>query len=185
MILTAENILLVGSILLFIALMAGRTGYKYGVPVLLLFLIVGMLAGSDGFGIEFSNPGLVQFIGVVSLSLILFSGGMDTSVVEIKPILKQGVLLATLGVLLTALITGGFIFLLTQHFFPGVTLSLAEAFLLASVMSSTDSASVFAILRAKGLLLKHHLRPLLELESGSNDPMAYMLTITQIGRAHV
>ncbi len=180
MILTAENILLVGSILLFIALMAGRTGYKYGVPVLLLFLIVGMLAGSDGFGIEFSNPALAQFIGVVSLSLILFSGGMDTSIIEIKPVLKQGIVLATLGVLLTAAITGGFVYLLTQNFFPGVTLSLAEAMLLASVMSSTDSASVFAILRSKGLLLKHNLRPLLELESGSNDPMAYMLTITLI-----
>ncbi len=105
---------------------------------------------------------------------------MDTKYDEIRPIAKQGIALATLGVLLTALITGLFIYFITNLLFPSVTLTFLESLLLASVMSSTDSASVFAILRSKGLSLRHRLRPLLELESGSNDPMAYMLTISLI-----
>ena len=177
---SAESIILAISILFFLAILAGKTSYKYGVPILLLFLVVGMLAGSDGFGIQFSSPALAQFIGVVALSIILFSGGMDTSMGEIKPVMAPGITLASLGVLLTALITGTFIYYITKYVFIGFTLSFAESMLLASVMSSTDSASVFAILRSKGLRLKHNLRPLLELESGSNDPMAYMLTITLI-----
>jgi len=110
----------------------------------------------------------------------LFSGGMDTKYSEIKPVIAQGVILATLGVLLTAMITGWFIYFITKQFFTAITFSLLEAILLASVMSSTDSASVFAILGSKGLTLKERLRPLLELESGSNDPMAFLLTITFI-----
>jgi cell volume regulation protein A len=160
--------------------MAGKTGYRFGVPILVLFLGVGMLFGHDGFGLEFSSPNAAQFIGVLALNSILFAGGMDTKYQEIKPIIVQGVILATLGVLLTALITGFLIFLLTKHVFTSVSFSLLGAMLLASVMSSTDSASVFAILGSKGLVLKERLRPLLELESGSNDPMAYLLTITFI-----
>ncbi|MDR1055910.1 MAG: potassium/proton antiporter [Prevotellaceae bacterium] len=178
MFLSLENIMLIGSLLLFISIIASKTGYKFGVPVLLLFLAVGMLAGSDGIGgITYSNSQFTQFIGMLALSIILFSGGMDTKYEEIRPVAVQGVLLATIGVLLTAIITGFFIYWLTNNFFEAFTLSLFESLLLASVMSSTDSASVFAILRSKGLFLKHRLRPLLELESGSNDPMAYMLMI--------
>ena len=179
--LSLENIVLVGSFLLFLSIIASKTGYKFGVPVLLLFLGVGMLAGSDGIGgINYSNSHFTQFVGMLALSIILFSGGMDTKYEEIKPVAVPGVILATIGVLLTALITGLFIYWLTNKFFEGFGLTLFESFLLASVMSSTDSASVFAILRSKGLFLKHRLRPLLELESGSNDPMAYMLTIVFI-----
>jgi cell volume regulation protein A len=105
---------------------------------------------------------------------------MDTKYREIKPIVGQGVVLATVGVLLTALFTGVFIYYACLFFFPSLNLNFLEALLLASVMSSTDSASVFAILRTNGIILRHRLRPLLELESGSNDPMAYMLTITLI-----
>ena len=178
---TIEYFLLIGSLLLFTALVAGKAGYKFGVPVLLLFLGVGMLAGNDGIGIvDFHNMDLAQNIGVVALTCILFSGGMDTKYHEIKPILWQGLSLATLGVLLTAFITGVFIYYLALFFFPSITFTLLEALLLASVMASTDSASVFAILRSKGLVLRHRLRPMLELESGSNDPMAYMLTILLI-----
>ena len=107
MIITTQNILLLGSILLFISIMIGKTGIKLGIPVLLLFLIVGMGFGRDGFGIEFENPVTAQFIGVISLSIILFSGGMDTNITEIKPVIGQGITLATLGVLLTTAFTGG------------------------------------------------------------------------------
>lgn len=180
MVLNAGNILLIGSILLFISIVVGKAGFRFGVPALLLFLGVGMLFGTDGFGIEFNNPQSAQFIGVIALSVILFSGGMDTSASEIKPILGQGVILATAGVMFTALLTGYFIYYITNLAESFVTLSFTESLLLASIMSSTDSASVFSILRSKRQGLKEHLRPMLELESGSNDPMAYMLTILLI-----
>jgi cell volume regulation protein A len=156
-------------------------GYKLGVPTLLLFLLVGMVAGNDALGwVHFSNFTTAQNIGTVALCIILFSGGLDTQYDEIKPILKQGIVLATLGVLLTAVTMGVFIYVLLDNFFPSIHLTFLESLLLASVMSSTDSASVFSILRARGLSLKHKLRPMLELESGSNDPIAYMLTIVII-----
>ncbi len=174
---TSENVLLVGSVLLFLSVLAGKAGYKIGIPILLLFLGVGMLVGSDGLGIEFESPAIAQFIGVVALSIILFSGGMDTKYSDIRPVWKQGVVLATFGVLLTAGLTGGFIYALSGWIGGEFRLTLAESMLLASVMSSTDSASVFSLLRSKGLNLDRNLRATLELESGSNDPMAYMLTI--------
>ncbi|MDR3246939.1 MAG: potassium/proton antiporter [Prevotellaceae bacterium] len=177
---SVDNVVLIVSFLLFISIIAGKTGYRFGVPILVLFLLVGMVFGHDGVGLEFSNPVNAQFIGVMALNIILFSGGMDTKYTEIRPVIVHGVILATLGVLLTALITGIFVYFLTKHVFTAITFSFLEALLLASVMSSTDSASVFAILGAKSLALKERLRPLLELESGSNDPMAYLLTITFI-----
>ncbi|MBP3331314.1 MAG: potassium/proton antiporter [Tidjanibacter sp.] len=178
MVINAENILLVMSILLFVSIIAGRVSHKFGTPILLLFLVVGMAFGTDGFGIEFNSPKIVQFIGMVALSIILFSGGMDTKFTEIKPIIAPGIVLATAGVLLTALITGAFIYFLCGWI--GINLGFTESLLLASVMASTDSASVFSILRQKNIGLKHNLRPILELESGSNDPMAYILTILLI-----
>ena len=180
MVISPENILLVGAILLFLSVLVGKTGAKFGVPALLLFLGVGMLAGSDGFGIYFDSPQIAQFIGTVALCIILFSGGMDTHYREIKPILAPGVTLATLGVLMTTIITGLFIYSLSDLLPGNFQLGLLESMLLAAVMSSTDSASVFSILRSKGISLKELLRPTLELESGSNDPMAYMLTILLI-----
>ena len=180
MVISPENILLVGAILLFLSVLVGKTGAKFGVPALILFLGVGMLAGSDGFGIYFDSPQIAQFIGTVALCIILFSGGMDTHYREIKPILAPGVTLATLGVLMTTIITGLFIYSLSDLLPGNFQLGLLESMLLAAVMSSTDSASVFSILRSKGISLKERLRPTLELESGSNDPMAYMLTILLI-----
>lgn len=177
---TTENILLIGSILLFVSIIVGKTGFRLGVPVLLLFLVVGMIFGRDGLGIEFENPGTAQFIGVISLSIILFAGGMDTQMTEIKPVIVQGIILATLGVLLTMLFTGSFVYLISRWIFPDIAAPFVGCLLLAAVMSSTDSASVFNILRSKNLHLKHNLRPLLELESGSNDPMAYLMTILLI-----
>ena len=180
MLFTAENILLTGSILLFVSIIVGKTGYRFGVPALLLFLVVGMLFGSDGLGLQFHNAKEAQFIGMVALSIILFSGGMDTKFAEIKPILTPGIVLSTVGVLLTALFTGLFIWWLSGMSWTKIHLPLITSLLLASTMSSTDSASVFAILRSQKMNLKHNLRPMLELESGSNDPMAYMLTIVLI-----
>ena len=172
-----EFVLLILSILFFASILAGKAGSRFGVPALLLFLGVGMLFGSDGLGIHFDNIKLAHMIGTVALSAILFSGGLDTKIEDIKPVLGPGVTLATLGVLLTAVITGLTLYLLID---PRLGLGVMGCLLLASTMSSTDSASVFSILRGKGLHLKHNLRPTLELESGANDPMAYVLTTTFI-----
>ncbi|MCE5179812.1 MAG: potassium/proton antiporter [Porphyromonadaceae bacterium] len=181
MTISTELLLLVGSILFFISMLVGKAGHRFGVPVLLLFLIVGMVFGSDGFGLVFENVQVAQTIGTICLTFILFSGGLDTKFSEIKPVIWPGVVLATLGVFITAILTGFFAYWLSGHMFPALGISLLTAMLLASTFSSTDSASVFGILRSKGLSLKNNLRPLLELESGSNDPMAYMLTIMFMG----
>ena len=180
MIFTSGNILLIGSILLFVSILVGKTGYRFGVPSLLLFLLVGMLFGSDGLGLQFHNAAEAQFIGMVALCVILFSGGMDTGLRHIRPILAPGIVLSTVGVLLTALLTGLFIWWLSGMSWSNIYFPLTTSLLLAATMSSTDSASVFAILRSQKINLKHNLRPMLELESGSNDPMAYMLTIVLI-----
>lgn len=177
MILSFDFFVLIASILLFFSLLVSKTGYRFGVPTLLLFLLIGVGAGSGGLGLQFSSPQIAQYIGVVALNIILFSGGLDTRISELKPVARQGIVLATAGVLVTALVTGLFIYWITNHVLQSVTFSLAESLLLAGVMSSTDSASVFSILRSKNISLKQNLRPLLELESGSNDPMAYMITI--------
>lgn len=175
MILTTENILLIGSTLLFISLFAGKTSYRLGVPVILLFIGIGMLAGSEGLGgIYFDNPAMAQFIGMVALNFILFSGGLDTDWQSVKPILWQGISLSTVGVILTAFIVGTFVWAITDF-------TIYEGLLLGSIVSSTDSAAVFSILRSKNLALKGNIRPTLELESGSNDPMAYVLTILFTG----
>ena len=180
MLFNAENILLIGSVLLFVSIVVSKTGYRFGVPTLLVFLLVGMFFGSDGLGLQFHNADEAQFIGMVALSIILFSGGMDTKFSEIRPVLSQGILLSTVGVLLTTLFTGLFIYWISGFEHVSITMSLITAMLLAATMSSTDSASVFNILRSQSMNLKHNLRPMLELESGSNDPMAYMLTIVLI-----
>ncbi len=177
---STELYLLFGSIILILSVFASKAGFRFGLPSLLLFLGVGMLFGTDGFGFEFNNPQLTQVIGTLALSIILFSGGMDTKMAEIKPVISQGVVLATFGVLATTFITGGFIYMICHYSSYFSTLTFPESLLLAAVMSSTDSASVFSILRSKNVYLKENLRPTLELESGSNDPMAYLLTIILI-----
>lgn len=180
MIHSAEGIVFIGAIILFLSILAGKAGFRFGLPALLLFLGVGMFFGSDGLGIQFNDSSTAQFIGMLALSIILFSGGMDTKVSEIRPVAVPGIVLATIGVLITTFITGLFIYWISLSINSYVTLTLPESLLLAAVMSSTDSASVFSILRSKGIFLKEQLRPTLELESGSNDPMAYMLTILLI-----
>lgn len=180
MLFTAENILLIGSILLFVSIIVGKTGYRFGVPALLMFLVVGMLFGSDGLGLQFHNANEAQFIGMIALSVILFTGGMDTKYSQIHPVMAPGIVLSTIGVLLTTLFTGLFIWWLSGLSWTNIHFAFIPSLLLAATMSSTDSASVFAILKSQKINLKNNLRPMLELESGSNDPMAYMLTIVLI-----
>lgn len=184
-----ELVLLVLSLLFFASIFTDKIGYKFGVPALLMFLAVGMIFGPDGIGALFNDDGAgymlktetAEALSTIALCIILFSGGMDTKLTDIRPVLAPGVTLATAGVLITAVVTGFILFYVFGwlNSFESVTLSMS--LLIAATMSSTDSASVFSILRTNGIGIKHNLRPLLELESGANDPMAYVLTTTLIG----
>ena len=175
-----EFILLILSLLFFVSILADKIGYKFGVPALLLFLTVGMI-----FGVFFGDSGIdtgnAQAISTVALCIILFSGGMDTKLSDVKSALLPGISLATLGVLITCVITGVTVYFLFGWLHALANVSIWMALLIAATMSSTDSASVFSIMRTRHIGLKHNLRPLLELESGANDPMAYVLTTTLIG----
>lgn len=164
--------LLVGiAVFLCLGIIASKLAAQFGIPALLLFLAIGMLAGSDGpGGIHFDYPWQAQAVGVVALTLILYSGGLDTRRTDIRPVLYQGLALSTLGVTITALLVGWF-----ASTFLGF--SLLEGILLGAIISSTDAAAVMALLRGKGVNLRGRLKPLLELESGSNDPMAVFLTL--------
>lgn len=175
-----EYYIFAGSVLLFIGILMSKTSYRTGMPILLVFMFVGMFFGCDGVGIEFHEVNHAQTLGIFALNIILFSGGMETRFKDIRPVLQQGILLSTAGVLLTTLFTGLFIFWISDKSPLGLEMSLITSLLLAATMSSTDSASVFNVLRTQKIGLKYNLRSLLELESGSNDPMAYMLTVTFI-----
>jgi potassium/hydrogen antiporter len=166
-----ESILLIGSVLVLVSILVVRLSDNLGVPTLLLFILIGMLAGSEGpGGIYFDDAGLAQSIGIVALIFILFAGGLDTNWTEVQPVFRQAFSLATLGVLLTALAVGLFVSAVFH-------ISLLSAMLLGAIVSSTDAAAVFSVLRSKQVSLKGQLKPLLELESGSNDPMAVFLTV--------
>lgn len=176
MIFTTGNILLIGAVLLMAGILIQKPGYRFGIPALLLFLVVGMIFGCDGLGVQFDDVRGAQFVGMVSLSIILFAGGLGTRIKDIKPILSPGIVLSTVGVLLTTAITGIFVWWISGLSWTSIHFALLPSMLLAATMSSTDSASVFGILGAQKMNLKHNLRPTLELESGSNDPMAYLIT---------
>ena len=111
---TPENIFFIGAVLIFVSIVVSKWGYRFGIPTLLLFFFTGMLFGSDGLGIEFHSYEDAQLIGMLSLSIILFSGGMDTKRRDIQPIAVQGLVLSTVGVLLTTVITGLLIFYLSE-----------------------------------------------------------------------
>lgn len=173
--LNSDNILLIGSILLVISIIAGKTSSRFGVPVVILFVVVGMLAGSEGIGhINFSDPGIARLIGFVALNFILFSGGLDTKLDLIRPVFWHSFTLSTAGVLLTAVAVGVFVWAIADFTFY-------EGLLLGSIVSSTDAAAVFSVLKSRSIGLKKNLRETLELESGSNDPMTYFLTIAFTG----
>lgn len=175
--LSSGNLILLVSLLMFVAILMAKVGTKFGVPTMLLFLILGMLAGQDGLGIRIDKLGAAEFLGHLAMTIILLTGGLETSISETKPIFRKGVAISTLGVFLTIIVTGFFIFYVFGSRIGGAGTSILGCLLLAAVMSSTDSASVFSILRNSKLSLRENLGPLLELESGSNDPMAYVLTI--------
>ena len=169
-----DVIFIVFSTLVILSIFTIKLSNRFGIPSLVLFLAIGMLAGSDGLGgITFDNPSLVRSLGVTALALILFSGGLDTEWAAIRPIVWQGLSLSTIGVLVTALLIGVFVSWV-QGF------SFLEGLLLGAVVSSTDAAAVFMVLRARKTKIPRRLIQLLEFESGSNDPMAVVLTIALI-----
>jgi len=169
-----EYIILWVAVLILVSVISSKLSDRFAIPALLLFLSIGMLAGSEGIGgIYFNNPHLAKSLGIIALIFIIFSGGLDTNWSDIRPILLPGVMLSTLGVLITALVVGFFAVYILKF-------SFIEGLLLGSIVSSTDAAAVFSILKSKKISLKSPLKPLLELESGSNDPMAVFLTISFI-----
>ncbi len=170
-----DYLLLGAAILLILSIIASKASGQLGVPALLFFLVIGMLAGSEGIGgIEFSDAYIAQSLGVVALIFILFSGGFDTEWATVRHVLSYGLVLATAGVLLTALAVGAFAVVMLGF-------SWRESLLFGAIVSSTDAAAVFAVMRSRGVGLKGSLKPLIELESGSNDPMAIFLTTAMVG----
>ncbi len=162
------------SALIIVSVLASKVSDKFGVPALLIFLIIGMLAGAEGPGkIYFANVVFAKSLGIMALALILFYGGLDTDLVKIKPVLFRGISLATIGVLITAAILA----ILSMIF---LKFSLAEGLLVGAIVSSTDAAAVFSVLRSRNVNLKGNIKPLLELESGINDPMAVFLTVGMV-----
>ncbi|MGK7915369.1 MAG: potassium/proton antiporter [Prochloraceae cyanobacterium] len=181
-----EKIFIGTAVLLLLSIISSKASSKLGIPALLLFLTVGMLAGSEAIGgIEFDDPVLAKSIGDLALTLILFAGGLDTQWQQIRPVLWKGLTLSTVGVVLTMLLLGSFAWFVLGSFSSfdigtkGIT--WLEGLLLGAIVSSTDAAAVFSTLRSSNLALKGDLQPLLELESGSNDPMAVLLTTSLIG----
>ena len=166
---------------MFLAVLSTKVGVRVGVPSMLLFLLLGMVAGPDGMGLCVNELGMAEFIGHLALTVILLTGGLETEWEESRPVLRQGILLSSLGMVVTIVLTGLFIYWVFGQVIGGVTATLLGALLMAAVMSSTDSAAVFSILRSRRLNLRENLGPMLELESGSNDPAAYMTTIVLVG----
>jgi cell volume regulation protein A len=172
---SGELLLLIGATVLVASVLLSKVSERFGVPTLLLFLGIGMLAGYDGpGGLYFDDARLAQTLGTIALAYILFAGGLETEFASVRRVIRPAAAMATLGVLLTAVVTG-----LCVHY--ALQRSWMESLLIGAIVSSTDAAAVFAVLRSKNVGLKEPLRPLLELESGSNDPMAVFLTIGVIG----
>lgn len=163
--------MLISAILLIISIFSSKLSVKYGVPALLIFLGIGMVFGSDGLNVvHFEDYKLAQSLGIIALIYILFSGGLDTKWEKVRPIVLPGILLSTVGVLLSAVIVGTFAMLI-------LNVSFLEGILLGAIVSSTDAAAVFSVLRSRAIGFKYRLRELIEFESGTNDPMAIFLTI--------
>jgi len=166
-----DTLIFVSGILLLLGIASSKFSARLGVPVLVLFLVLGMLAGSEGIGgIAFENYALAHGIGSLALAVILFDGGLSTPMTAVRMAWKPSLLLATFGVLITALLTGCAAAWMLEF-------SLLEGLLLGSIVGSTDAAAVFAILRSGGVNLPKRLSSTLEIESGSNDPMAIFMTV--------
>lgn len=169
------NVMIICGLVLLMCITSTKILYRFGVPILLVFIVFGMLFGPDGLvGIEFNDYQLASKISTVALIFIMFYGGFGTNWEMARPVAIQSVFLSTLGVIFTAGLTGLFCFFVFKT-------TLLEGLLIGSIVGSTDAASVFAILRSQKLNLRGSIASMLELESGSNDPCAYMLTVIILG----
>ena len=170
-----NSAILLSSIIIILCIIVSKISVKVGVPSLLLFLVLGMVFGTDGIlKIEFDDYKIAEELATITLIFIMFYGGFGTNWKVAKPVANQAFLLSFVGTFITSMITG-----LLCHYV--LKLNFFESFLIGSVVGSTDAASVFSILRSRSLNLKDGLASLLELESGSNDPMSYMLTVIFLG----
>ena len=168
---SAPMVLLIVSLIIFICIAGSRLSGKIGVPTLFVFIMLGMVFGSDGiFKIPFDNFSIAEQVCSAALIFIMFYGGFGLRWSEARPVAVRSVLLSSAGVVLTALFTGLFCHL-------ALRMDFLEGLLLGAVLGSTDAASVFSILRSRRLNLKYGTASMLELESGSNDPFAYMMTL--------
>lgn len=166
------ELMIISGLVLLICITSSKMLYKFGVPMLLIFIVLGMLFGSDGIvGIYFDNYDLTSTLCSIALVFIMFYGGFGTNWKMAKPVAKQSILMSTFGVIITSLLTGVFCYFILNT-------SLLEGLLIGSIVGSTDAASVFTILRSQKLNLKSEIASLLEVESGSNDPIAYMMTLS-------
>ncbi|OJU80843.1 MAG: K+/H+ antiporter [Solirubrobacterales bacterium 70-9] len=164
---------LVGTLLVLVAAFSSLVAFRFGAPLLLLFLGIGLAAGVDGLGISFDNAAVAYYIGSLALAIILFDSGFGTSLQSFRQAAAPAVSLATVGVLLTTTIFGT-----AAHYLLGIT--WLEGFLLGAIVGSTDAAAVFFLLRGGGINIRDRVRSTLEIESSSNDPMAIFLTITLV-----
>ena len=166
-----DQFILLAAILILFGILSSKLSARLGLPVLVLFLLTGMLAGESGIGgIEFDNPIAAHALGTLALALILFDGGLQTPISSVKLVWKPASILATLGVLITAVITGLAAAMI-------LNLSILEGILIGAIVGSTDAAAVFSLLRNAGVNINRRLKSVLEIESASNDPMAIFLTV--------
>lgn len=169
-----NHLLLLAAIVLILCILMNRIAAKLPIPSLLMFIALGMCFGENGFlRIPFNDYEMSEAICSISLIFVMFYGGFGTNLKTARPVMARSFLLSTAGVVVTALLTGG-----AAHYLLG--LGWQEGLLIGAVIASTDAASVFNVLRSKKLSLKNHTDSMLELESGSNDPISYMLTILMI-----
>ncbi|MBP3931006.1 MAG: potassium/proton antiporter [Peptostreptococcaceae bacterium] len=165
------ELMIISGLVLIICITSTKVLYKFGVPMLFIFIVLGMLFGSDGLvGIHFDDFELTKHLCSLGLVFIMFYGGFGTKWKLAKPVATPSILMSSLGVIITAGLTGLFCHLVVKT-------SILEGLLIGAIVASTDAASVFAVLRAQKLNLKGSLASLLEVESGSNDPIAYMSTL--------
>ncbi|EQC43155.1 potassium/proton antiporter [Bacteriovorax sp. DB6_IX] len=170
-----NNYIFVSAIIVLLSVLLSKSSDRFGLPVLLVFLGIGILAGSEGIGgIDFENYELTQFLGTFALCLIIFTGGVETNLEEIMPNLKRGITLSSLGIVVTTALVGFFVNFITD-------LTLVESMLLGAILSATDAAASFSIFKDKNSQVVPRTKNLLKFESGSNDPMAYFLVIFLLG----